>query len=54
MGLDFPALLALLGNTLFVASEVTGAVSEYDATTGTLINASFVTGLAAPTAIAVK
>lgn len=64
IGLRFPKDLAVSGNSLYVL-YVTGTgtvgglnvpsyVSEYDATTGALINATLVTGLVAPKGIAVS
>lgn len=57
-GLNFPDALAISGNTLFVSNQVTssssappfvpGFVSTYNATTGALINPSFITGLSSP------
>jgi hypothetical protein len=44
----------LSGNDLFVANDYSGVVGEYDATTGTAINASFITGLSNPQAIVVR
>jgi hypothetical protein len=52
-GLNRPALLAVKGNTLFVANEFGGTVGKYDATTGAAINASFIIGLGAPEGLAV-
>jgi hypothetical protein len=53
-----PDGLAVLGDTLFVASDSAFAgestVGEYDAKTGAVINANFITGLTDVTAIAVK
>jgi hypothetical protein len=47
--------LALLDDHLFVANlSSDGSVSEYDAATGTVINASFVSGLSFPGALAVS
>ena len=51
-GLNFPAALALLGNTLFVANFGNGTLGKYDANTGKAINASFITGLNEPTGLA--
>ena len=41
------------GNNLLVANAGSDTVREYDATTGAVINANFITGLNAPTALAV-
>lgn len=40
-------------NNLFVANLNTNTVREYNASTGALINASFITGLSGPAFIAV-
>jgi WD40 repeat protein len=47
--------LALSSNGLylFVAGYNSGTVGEYDATTGAVINANFITGLSYPTGLAV-
>jgi hypothetical protein len=42
-----------LGNTLFVVNFGSGRVGKYDATTGEVIEAKFITGLENPIAIAV-
>jgi len=52
-GLNLPAGLALLGNTLFVANRTSGTIGEYDATTGAVIDANFITGLNLPDGLAV-
>jgi hypothetical protein len=48
-GLNFPAGLAVKGNTLFVANDAfaatAGTVGKYDAKTGAAISPSFITGL---------
>ncbi len=49
-----PAGVALSGNDLFVANEVSGTIGEYNATTGAAINASLVTGLDFPEGIAIS
>ena len=57
-GLSDPEGLAVLGNTLFVATygdgtpDGGGTVGEYDATTGQLIKAKFIKGLSYPTGLA--
>ena len=53
-GLTSPRGVALFGNDLFVANGGSAnTVGEYNATTGAVINASFVTGLSAPVGLAV-
>jgi hypothetical protein len=62
-GLTAPMAIALSGNNLFVANDIgvgfggTGidlaTVSEYNATTGAVINANFITGLNEPFGLAV-
>jgi hypothetical protein len=53
-GLNRPFLIAILGETLFVADSGLGAVGKYNAKTGAVINAGFVSGLTDPVGIAVK
>jgi hypothetical protein len=56
-GLNEPFGLALSGNDLFVGSYAGGSgttVGEYDATTGHVINPSFITGLNGPAGLAVS
>jgi hypothetical protein len=58
-GLHEPSALAVLGDTLFVASlgdgrDGSGTVGTYDAKTGDAIKAKFITGLDLPQGIAVK
>jgi WD40 repeat protein len=48
------AFLAMPGRAhaqLYVSSRTTGIISEYNATTGAVINANFITGLTAPEAL---
>jgi hypothetical protein len=57
-GLNNPVALAVIGNTLFVASADSftpgsGTVGKYDAKTGAAISPSFITGLTAPLGLAV-
>ena len=44
----------MLGNKLFVSNKGSGIVGEYNAKTGDVINASFITGLNEPLGLAVK
>ena len=44
-GLNLPVGAAIFGNDLFVANNGTNTVGEYNATTGAVINANFVTGV---------
>ena len=64
-GLSGPQALAVLSSTLvpdslFVVNigvpvgPGTGTIGKYDATTGAVINAGFITGLTSPAGIAVK
>ena len=53
-----PEGVQVLGNTLYVANfgdgnSGTGSVAEYDATTGALTDASFLTGLTYPQGLAI-
>ena len=41
-------------NNLFVANYASGTVGQYNATTGTVINANFITGLNLPNGLAVS
>ena len=41
------------GNDFFVVTRGSGSVGEYNATTGAVINASFITGLPGPIGLAV-
>jgi WD40 repeat protein len=51
--LNSPAGLAISGNMLFEANFYGGNIGKYDATTGAVINASFISGLSNPTQLAV-
>ena len=56
--MPYPYGLAVSGNSLFVAllggaTPGAGAVGQYDATTGSAINANFIQGLTEPVALAV-
>lgn len=53
LGMSFPTGLALQGNNLFVASQGSQRISQYDATTGSLINANFITNVYNPTAMVI-
>ena len=53
IGLGSPRGLALSLNDLYVAEVNSNTVGEYDATTGTTINGSFITGLSEPVALTV-
>jgi hypothetical protein len=57
-GLNGPIGLAVLGNTLFVlnlgGTSPSGTVGKYDAIKGAVINATLITGLDRPSALAVK
>jgi hypothetical protein len=46
-GLDVPAGLVVVGDTLFVSNADAGTVGKYDDTTGGAINPGFITGLGA-------
>ena len=50
-GVSNPLKLALFGNNLFVSDN--GRVAEYDATTGALINPTFITGLSGANGLAI-
>jgi outer membrane protein assembly factor BamB len=43
-----------MGDTLFVANYGNGTVGAYNANTGAVINASFVSGLVNPSGVVVK
>jgi hypothetical protein len=54
----YPAGVAVLGNNLFVADNANyvaghGSIEEYNATTGALVDATFITGLFAPEGITI-
>jgi hypothetical protein len=52
--LNNPSSIAISGNDLFVGNNGTDTVGEYNATTGAVINASFITsGLNQPLGIVV-
>jgi WD40 repeat protein len=53
-GLNHPVVVAVLGNTLFVASTNAGngTVGEYNAETGATINANFISSLNGPNGLA--
>ena len=52
-GLDFPVALAVSDTAFFVANQLVGTVSKYNAT-GEVTNAEFITGLGEPIALAVS
>ena len=52
-GPDFPVALAVSDTAFFVANQLVGTVSKYNAT-GEVINAKFITGLGEPTALALS
>ena len=43
-GLDVSTGIAVSGSDLFVANNASGTIAEYDATTGTMVNAALVMG----------
>ncbi len=53
-GNGYPVGLAISGNDLFVADEQSGTISEYNATSGALINGSLVTGFAGVAGLAIS
>ena len=53
-GLDNPNAIAVAGDDLWVANYNSGTISEYNATTGAVINASLISGLNGPVAIVVS
>lgn len=50
--LDHPGDIVRSGNTLYITVEGNGSVATYNATTGTAINTSFITGLSSPASLA--
>jgi len=50
--LDHPGDIIRSGNTLYITVEGNGSVATYNATTGAVINTSFITGLSNPVALA--
>ena len=53
-GLKTPLGVEVLDNNLFVANYNGSTVREYDASTGALINANFITGLSLPQGLAIS
>ena len=53
-GLDNPNAIAVAGDDLWVANYNSGTISEYNATTGAVINAALISGLNGPVAIVVS
>jgi hypothetical protein len=51
-GLSATCALAVSGDDLFIASRTTGSIGKYNATTGAVINASFITGQGSLVALA--
>ena len=49
-----PLFVAVTGNYLFVSNAGSGTVSEYNAATGALLNASIVSGLSTPRGLAIS
>ncbi len=49
-----PLFVAVTGNYLFVSNASSGTVSEYNAATGALLNASIVNGLSTPRGLAIS
>jgi outer membrane protein assembly factor BamB len=52
-GLTDTGALAVSGDDLFIANETTYSIGKYNASTGAVINASFITGLGSPVCLAV-